>query len=173
MNCVFSVAYTRVTRLSKIRYVGLSIPYSFFFFCVNRCFLITTPAQMLTLFRCVRQERISIWGSVRPSVRRSVRWSVRRSVTRFSAVFGRGDILHWNKCSTNMFWVFSPVCLSICPSTHMKVGQHYYSTLYKGQEPLELLMVFNPDPSQLSLKYLKETSLFRIYHKTFQKICII
>ena len=38
----------------------------------------------------------------------------------------------------------------------MKVGQHYYSTLYKGQEPLELLMVFNPDPSQLSLKNLKE-----------------
>ena len=33
----------------------------------------------------------------------------------------------------------------------MKVGQHYYSTIYKGQEPLELLMVFNPDPSQLSL----------------------
>ena len=58
-------------------------------------------------------------------------------------------------------------------SLFMKVGQHYYSTLYKGQEPLELLMVFNPDPSQLSLKYLKETSLFRIYHKTFQKICII
>ena len=56
---------------------------------------------------------------------------------------------------------------------YMKVGQHYYSTLYKGQEPLELLMVFNPDPSQLSLKFLKETSLFRIYHKTFQKICII
>ena len=45
--------------------------------------------------------------------------------------------------------------------------------LTKGQEPLELLMVFNPDPSQLSLKFLKETSLFRIYHKTFQKICII
>ena len=45
--------------------------------------------------------------------------------------------------------------------------------LTKGQEPLELLMVFNPDPSQLSLKYLKETSLSRIYHKTFQKICII
>ena len=47
---------------------------------------------------------------------------------------------------------------------YMKVGQHYYSTLYKGQEPLELLMVFNPDPSQLSLKYLKETSLFRILY---------
>ena len=56
---------------------------------------------------------------------------------------------------------------------YMKVGQHYYSILYEGQEPLELLMVFNPDPSQLSLKNLKETSLFRIYHKTFQKICII
>ena len=55
----------------------------------------------------------------------------------------------------------------------MKVGQHYYSTLYKGQEPLELLMVFNPDPSQLSLKFLKETSLFRIYHKTFQKTLIL
>ena len=52
---------------------------------------------------------------------------------------------------------------------YMKVGQHYYSTLYKGQEPLELLMVFNPDPSQLSLKYLKETSIFRIYHKTFKR----
>ena len=52
---------------------------------------------------------------------------------------------------------------------YMKVGQHYYSTLYKGQEPLELLMVFNPDPSQLSLKYLKETSLFRIYHD-FSKV---
>ena len=26
---------------------------------------------------------------------------------------------------------------------YMKVGQHYYSTLYKGQEPLELLMVKN------------------------------
>ena len=37
---------------------------------------------------------------------------------------------------------------------YMKVGQHYYSTLYKGQEPLELFMVFNPDPSQLSLKYV-------------------
>ena len=36
---------------------------------------------------------------------------------------------------------------------YMKVGQHYYSTLYKGQEPLELLMVFNPDPSQLSLNF--------------------
>ena len=56
---------------------------------------------------------------------------------------------------------------------YMKVGQHYYSTLYKGQEPLELLIVFIPDPSQLPLKFLKETSLFRIYHQTFQKICTI
>ena len=39
----------------------------------------------------------------------SVRWSVRRSVTpvqnpRTSPVFDHGEILHWNKWSTNMFW---------------------------------------------------------------------
>ena len=55
---------------------------------------------------------------------------------------------------------------------YMKVGQHYYSILYKGQEPLELLMVFNPDPSQLSLKYLKETSLSKICMYMFIKIII-
>ena len=57
------------------------------------------------IFRCVRQKRISIRGAVRPSVRPSVG----RSVTpvqkpHFSAVFGHGEILHWNKWSTNMFW---------------------------------------------------------------------
>ena len=46
-------------------------------------------------------------------------------------------------------------------------------SLCKKQEPLELSMVLNPDPSQLSLQFLKETSLFRIYHKTSQKLCII
>ena len=46
---------------------------------------------------------------------------------------------------------------------YMKVGQHYYSTLYKGQEPLELLMVFNPDPSQLSLKFpIKNFPLWKL-----------
>ena len=34
-------------------------------------------------------------------------------------------------------------------------------------------MVFNPDPSQLSLYFLFETSLFRIDHKFLQKSCII
>ena len=33
----------------------------------------------------------------------------------------------------------------------MKVGQHHYSTLDYGQEPFELSMVFNPDPSRLSI----------------------
>ena len=67
---------------------------------------------------------------------------------------------------------------------YMKVGQHYYSTLYKGQEPLELFMVFNPDPSQLSLKILIETSfcmtkcalpyvLFRdIYNQKFLSLLV-
>ena len=55
------------------------------------------------------RPRISIRGFVRPSVRPSVGPSVRPSVTpvqkpRFSAVFGHGEILHWNKWSTNMFW---------------------------------------------------------------------
>ena len=43
----------------------------------------------------------------------------------------------------------------------------------KGWEPLELSMVFNPDPSQLSFKSLKKYSLFRNYHKTCQKLCNI
>ena len=51
----------------------------------------------------------SVRRSVGPSVCPSVRPSVRRSVTpvqkpRFSAVFGHGEILHWNKWSTSMFW---------------------------------------------------------------------
>ena len=59
------------------------------------------------------RPRISIIGWVRPSVGPSVRPSVRPSVgpsvtpvqkPRFSAVFGHGEILHWNKWSTNMFW---------------------------------------------------------------------
>ena len=41
-----------------------------------------------SLFRCVRQERISIRGSVRPSVRRSVRRSVRYACAK-TAFFGR------------------------------------------------------------------------------------
>ena len=52
----------------------------------------------------------------------------------------------------------------------MKVGQHYYSTLYKGQEPLELLMVFNPDPSQLSLKFLKKIFPFQNLSQDFSKV---
>ena len=51
------------------------------------------------VFRCVRQERISIRGSVRRSVGPSVRPSVRMSVTqvqkpRFLAVFSHGEILY-------------------------------------------------------------------------------
>ena len=50
------------------------------------------------VFRCVRQERISIRGCVRPSVRPSVRRSIRPlrlcKKPRFSAVFGHGEILH-------------------------------------------------------------------------------
>ena len=58
-----------------------------------------------------------LYKRVCPSVGWSVRWlacrlvglSVGPSVTpvqkpRFSAVFGYGEILHWNKWSTNMFW---------------------------------------------------------------------
>ena len=50
-----------------------------------------------------------LYKRVCPSVRPSVRRSVGPSVTpvqkpRFSAVFGHGEILHWNKWSTNMFW---------------------------------------------------------------------
>ena len=57
----------------------------------------------INIFRCVRQERISITEGL------SVRGSVGMSVTpvqkpRFLAVFGHGEILHWNKWSTNMFW---------------------------------------------------------------------
>ena len=49
----------------------------------------------------------------------SVGPSVGRSVTpvqklRFSAVFGHGDILHWSKRSTNMFW--ESLHPSVCPS---------------------------------------------------------
>ena len=50
--------------------------------------------------------------SVGPSVGRSVG----RSITpmQIPAVFGHGEILHWNKWSTNMFWeCFHP---SVCPS---------------------------------------------------------
>ena len=81
------------------------------------------------VFRCVRQERISLRGSVRPSVSPSVSTSVSQSVRpsvtpvqkpRFSAVFGQGEIPYWNIWSTNMFWEppllvsrFA-VCLSIC-----------------------------------------------------------
>ena len=47
------------------------------------------------IFRCVRQERISLRGSVRPSVRRSVGPSVTPvNKPRFSAVFGHDEILH-------------------------------------------------------------------------------
>ena len=65
--------------------------------------------------RCVRQERISIRGSVCPSVDPSVGPSVTPvQKTRFWAVFGHGEILHWNKWSTNMFWeLFHP---SVRPS---------------------------------------------------------
>ena len=52
---------------------------------------------------------------------------------------------------------------------YMKVGQHYYSTLYKGQEPLELLMVFNPDPSQLSLMWLVQQFILYKTHTINQK----
>ena len=44
----------------------------------------------------------SVGPSVRPSVRLSVTTPVQKP--RFSAVFGHGDILHWNKWSTKMFW---------------------------------------------------------------------
>ena len=52
---------------------------------------------------------------------------------------------------------------------YMKVGQHYYSTLYKGQEPLELLMVFNPDPSQLSLKFRKKLPFSEFITRLFKR----
>ena len=70
---------------------------------ILRDFFHTNNSKMV--IRCVRQVCLS----VRRSVRHSVRSSTRPSVTplqklRFSAVFGHGEILHWNKWSTNMFW---------------------------------------------------------------------
>ena len=57
------------------------------------------------VFRCVRQERISIRGSVRPSIRPSARPSVTPvQKPHFSDVLGHGEVLKWNKWSTNMFW---------------------------------------------------------------------
>ena len=45
---------------------------------------------------------------------------------------------------------------------YMKVGQHYYSTLYKGQEPLELLMVFNLYPLLSTILFQKILPLHRL-----------
>ena len=45
---------------------------------------------------------------------------------------------------------------------YMKVGQHYYSILYEGQEPLELLMVFNLDPLLSTILFQKILPLYRL-----------
>ena len=71
-----------------------------------------------------------ICSSVCPSVGLSVGQSVGQSLTpvqkpRFSAVFGHGEILYWNKWSTNMSWEpFPPVCSSICLSIYVTWSIH-------------------------------------------------
>ena len=81
------------------------------------------------VFRCVRQERISIRGSVRPSVRMSV---TQVQKPRFSIVFGHCEILYWNKWSTNMFWE-PPLLLlksfhpSVCPSISRFMSHDQYT----------------------------------------------
>ena len=70
-------------------------------------------------------------------------------------------------------WLSLPSCLSDYLTVWKLDNITTQTHLTKGWEPLELSMVFNPDPSQLSFKSLKKYSLFRNYHKTGQKLCNI
>ena len=81
----------------------------------------------LSLFRCVRQERISIRGSVRPSVRRSVGWSVRYACAKtvfLGCFWPRWDPTLKQMINQHVLRVFSPVCSSICLSIHMSHDQY-------------------------------------------------
>ena len=68
------------------------------------------------------RPRISIRGSVRPSVGPSVTQVLK---PRFSAVFGRVEILYWNKWSTNIFWE-PPLLFSHSTHLFVHLSLHIY-----------------------------------------------
>ena len=96
-------------------------------------------AFLRLLFRCVRQERISMRGSVRRSVGPLVRQSVCLSVTPvqkscFSAFWPWWDPILNQMIDKHILRALFPILslhLSFCSiaSPYMKVGQHYHSTL--------------------------------------------
>ena len=82
----------------------------------------------LFVFRCVRQERISIRGSVRPSLRPSVPPSVGPYACAITAFLGcfrpRWDPTLKQMIIQHVLRVLSPVCSSICLFIHMSHDQY-------------------------------------------------
>ena len=74
----------------------------------------------------------------------------------FSAVFGHGEILQWNKWSC---WEsFSPVCLSICLSIHM-IGGAISLTILKLKKWKRALWIYDMLHDQYTLRHSPDASL--------------
>ena len=90
------------------------------------------PSMAMEVFRCARQECISITGSVCRLVRPSLCLYVTQVLRpRFLAVFGHNKILYWIKWSTNRFWepplLLLSFHLSVCPSVYPYVSHDQYT----------------------------------------------
>ena len=90
------------------------------------------PSMAMEVFRCARQECISITGSVCRLVRPSLCLYVTQVLRpRFLAVFGHNKILYWIKWSTNRFWepplLLLSFHLSVCPSVYPYMSHDQYT----------------------------------------------
>ena len=98
--------------------VSTMLPWFLFVHLINECLLVVALC-LAAVFRCVRQERISIRGSVPPSVRPSGSPSVRPSV-RMSVRYA------CKKKTAFLGWIWP----WWDPSLNQMIDNHFYSLLF-------------------------------------------